>query len=41
MKEALAFLVAFAVTFVMHRGAMRILAVPAGGGAAWVAVGAL
>ena len=51
MKQTIAFVVAFAVTFVMYRGAgelegaprtaMKILALPLAVGAAWVAVGAL
>lgn len=51
MKPTIAFVAAFAVTFVMYRGAdeldgaprtvMKILALPLAIGAAWVAVGAL
>lgn len=51
MKQTIAFIVAFAVTFVMYRGAgelegapraaMKILALPAAMITAWVAVGAL
>lgn len=51
MKNTLAFLVAFAVVFTMHRGAdelegrprtvMKILAFPLAVLTAWVAVGAL
>ena len=51
MKPTIAFIVAFAVTFVMYRGAeelegtprtiMKVLALPAAMLTAWVAVGAL
>ena len=51
MKQAIAFIVAFAVTFVMYRGAselegaprtvVKVLALPAAMLTAWVAVGAL
>ena len=51
MKQATAFIVAFAVSFVMYQGAneleggpraiMKILALPLAVGSAWVAVGAL